>query len=580
MTHGSRASSTDLYKIPFLIGIVGHRDLVPEEVPEIRAAVERLLQRLQRAFPDAQPALLTSMADGADLLAAEVAVDLEVPVITALAVNPELSRADLSSDAARASFDRIYALAEHLEWPEAALDDDANRDRQYQRVGALVARYCTLLLVVWDGKNTEHKAGTARAVEYRRGGIAPTADEEPLPTNALLAAHDNDLMFEIRCSRVQHDDRPGVQVLGFVGAGLTSGEDIPRSLATTLERIATFNRDVDRFAGEIAHNGRKLSLPTPYRLPERLTYLDNLFRSSDWLGTYYRRCFTRALRARYALWTLMAILLLSFKKESSGLVGFATISGVLFVFMLGLGLAYWAHRRSWHRKYLDYRALAEGLRVDFYWEIAGVRRRFDGEFAHESFLQRQDVELEWIRAAMRTVSVRLAGPHGRALPSGFSDAFAGWIGDDHVVHGSGQLFYYRKRIAFLERSIHRAEVIGHVLLFSGLCLALLFTVGVSLERVGYVFPADFRGAMLWVLALVTVSAVIFDTYVNDKADHALIRQYRYMYSLFGIAARELSSARSEDQKLDILRSLGHACLAEHAQWILGHRDKRIEGLRW
>jgi hypothetical protein len=110
-------------------------------------------------------------------------------------VTPELSRTDLSSDGARASFDRIYALAEHLEWPESSADDDAvSRDRQYQRVGALVARYCTLLLVAWDGKNTEHTAGTARAVEYRRGGIAPTADEEPLPTNALLAAHDNDLM--------------------------------------------------------------------------------------------------------------------------------------------------------------------------------------------------------------------------------------------------------------------------------------------------------------------------------------------------------------------------------------------------
>ena len=371
-----------------------------------------------------------------------------------------------------------------------------------------------------------------------------------------------------------------MQVLGFTGAGVSSGEDIPPALATTLDRIGTFNRDVDRFANEIADDGRKLSLPTPYQLPERLTYLDNLFRSTDWLGTYYRGCFTRALRARYTLWALMAILLLSFKKESSGLVGFVTISAVLIVFVLGLGLAYWAHRRSWHRKYLDYRALAEGLRVDFYWEIAGVRRRFDGEFAHEGFLQCQDVELEWIRAAMRTVSVRLAGPYGPALRSGFSDAFAGWIGDDHIVHGSGQLFYYRKRVASLERSLHRAEIVGRVLLFVGLGLAVLFAMGLGFERVGDMFPSYLREVMLWALALVTVSAVIFDTYVNEKADRALVRQYRYMYSLFGFAARELSSARSEDQKLDILRSLGHACLAEHAQWILGHRDKRIEGLRW
>ena len=60
----------------------------------------------------------------------------------------------------------------------------------------------------------------------------------------------------------------------------------------------------------------------------------------------------------------------------------------------------------------------------------------------------------------------------------------------------------------------------------------------------------------------------------------MIRQYMYMYSLFRVASRELRSARSESQKLEILRSLGHACLAEHAQWILGHRDRRIEGLKF
>ena len=53
-----------------------------------------------------------------------------------------------------------------------------------------------------------------------------------------------------------------------------------------------------------------------------------------------------------------------------------------------------------------------------------------------------------------------------------------------------------------------------------------------------------------------------------------------MYSLFGFAAAELRAAESVEKKLLVLRSLGHACLAEHAQWILAHRDKRIQGMRW
>jgi hypothetical protein len=578
--------SAELYKIPFLIGVVGHRDLVPEQVPAIRAAVTRLLRELTAAFADVRPTLLSSLADGADLLAADVALELNIPITAVLALPLEVSRGELQSEESRAVFDRVYAQSERLDPPaEPGTYDAASRDQKFQRAGALIARYSTLLIVIWDGKNTDHRAGTARVVEYRRDGIMPTADDEPLPSNVLLSARDNDLMFEIRCSRLESAGNgappPDIEVRGFVGSGVRDSREVPKSLTTILERVAEFNRDVETYRDRIESSGRRLSLPTPYPVPERLTYLDHLFRGADWLGSYYRSWFTRALRARYALWALMAFLLLSFKKDSFGWAGLGAISGVLLVFGLGLGLALWAHRRSWHRKYLDYRALAEGLRVDFYWEIAGVRHRYDAEFAHESFLQRQDIELEWIRTAMRAVSLRLAVHGGGTLAGGFSNAYAGWIGDDDLVNGSGQMLYYRQRIASLEHNLHRAETIEHVLLFAGLGLAVVFAAEVGLEALGsQIFSTGVRGVLLWVLASLTVCAVIFDSYVSEKSDRALIRQYHYMYTLFGIAARELRSARSEAQKLEILRSLGHACLAEHAQWILAHRDKRIEGLKW
>jgi hypothetical protein len=108
---------------------------------------------------------------------------------------------------------------------------------------------------------------------------------------------------------------------------------------------------------------------------------------------------------------------------------------------------------------------------------------------------------------------------------------------------------------------------------------MTFALDVALGSRSFL-PLHVRNAMLWGLALVPVYAAIFEIYLNEKADRALIRQYRYMYSLFGFAAAELRAADSVERKLLILRSLGHACLAEHAQWILAHRDKRIQGMRW
>ena len=49
-------------------------------------------------------------------------------------------------------------------------------------------------------------------------------------------------------------------------------------------------------------------------------------------------------------------------------------------------------------------ALAEALRVQFYWNVSGVVDPHSPAFAYDTFLHRQDVELGWIRHVMRTAS--------------------------------------------------------------------------------------------------------------------------------------------------------------------------------
>ena len=44
----------------------------------------------------------------------------------------------------------------------------------------------------------------------------------------------------------------------------------------------------------------------------------------------------------------------------------------------------------------DYRALAEGLRVQMFWCLAGL-----GQSVPANYLQRQRSELDWVRAAIR-----------------------------------------------------------------------------------------------------------------------------------------------------------------------------------
>jgi hypothetical protein len=566
--------------------VVGHRDLRPDETAAIRSAVAGLMCRLRDDHAEVPLRLICSMAAGADLLVAEVAAELGILITALLPYARRLCRDDLETDEDKARFDRLCDASDVVELglPADASPGDIDRtgelrDRQLQRAGALIARYSGLMIAIWNGESTTHRAGTARAIQFRRRGVMPSDELVVSPRDVLLSPQDDDLNFEIRCGRVSQAGASAVAVLGFTGTDAQGGEQYPRHMRTTLQRLAELNRDMEEFADDIAEKGRRLSQPSLNPLPVTLQFLDRLFTAADWMGGHYRRCFTTALKARYGLWALMAFLLIAFKKDSHGRVAMISISGVLAVFVCGTLLAYWAHRRGWHRKYLDYRALAEALRVDFFWEVAGVRKEFDGEFAHESFLQKQDVELQWIRNAMRAVSLQLAIRPCGDFASGFAFVYANWIGDDHPTSRRGQMSYYRERLHRLERGMHFSEGIDRALLFCGLVLAVTFAVDVALGTRSFL-PLHLRDAMLWALALVPVYAAIFEIYLNEKADRALIRQYRYMSSLFGFAADELRAADTVEMKLLILRSLGHACLAEHAQWILAHRDKRIQGMRW
>jgi hypothetical protein len=109
----------------------------------------------------------------------------------------------------------------------------------------------------------------------------PTDELEVSPRDVLLSPQDDDLNFEIRCSRVSQPDPAGVVVRGFVGAESRGGQEYPRGLRTTLESIAEFNRDVKRFSAEISREGRRLSQPSPTPIPQTLQYLDRLFTAAD-----------------------------------------------------------------------------------------------------------------------------------------------------------------------------------------------------------------------------------------------------------------------------------------------------------
>ncbi len=63
-------------RIPIVVGVTGHRALRPQDEEALRAAVSAELKKLTAQYPRSPVVMLTSLAEGGDLLCAEAATEL------------------------------------------------------------------------------------------------------------------------------------------------------------------------------------------------------------------------------------------------------------------------------------------------------------------------------------------------------------------------------------------------------------------------------------------------------------------------------------------------------------------------
>ena len=99
-------------------------------------------------------------------------------------------------------------------------------------------------------------------------------------------------------------------------------------------------------------------------LPDGIDDINDTFCIADWLAIHYQKKTILTLRSIHVLAFLMGLMYILY-------LDLASLSYYMFAFLafflVSASIHYVAKRDGWHRKYLDYRTLAEGLRVQFYW---------------------------------------------------------------------------------------------------------------------------------------------------------------------------------------------------------------------
>ncbi|MFI4970763.1 MAG: hypothetical protein ACHP7D_11210, partial [Lysobacterales bacterium] len=526
---------------PLVIGVTSHRNLVPRESGEIRRGVREFLERLHGEFPQLPLTVVSALAAGGDQLVAEEALALGARLIAPLPLPRAVYVRDFADPRDRERFETLCRDAVVLE--PASVDDDVldgaandvrTRDWHYAQTGVYIASHCHLLLALWDGKASSLPGGTAQVVGYYLSGRPPALVERRRAMCRQDQLDDNNerLAYHIVCSRDEAGGTPEpplapLQTLWRIGEERSDGtQPMPAEGRAMFRRIEGFDLDCAKYATRIEAAAPDVSRgPADTANETRRSPIERSFAAADWLALHYQLRVQFAMRAMYTLAALMGIAFVFYDELSQAYMIFV----FLFLFVLGFSLDQVAARRDWHRKYLDYRALAEGLRVQAYWRRAGLSMTGDAEFAHDNFLQKQDVDLGWIRNVMRSAGLGAAASKA-AQRVELAGVIAEWVGESAKA---GQLYYYERRLAERTRHHSLTRRIG--------ALSLYTSIGISVFLALFVFDLDHdvRNVLVSIMAALSIIAAVREAYAYRKADKELIKQYRFMRRIFANARAAL-----------------------------------------
>lgn len=394
------------------VGITGHLhgDFVRFgfQVEAVRASVRHVLETIRNIvrhihrdapglYDGAEPALrlISRMADGADLIAAEEAVALgyELQCPLPFCRDEYVKHVD---PAWRESYEQLLARAGRVLELDGA-PDPVRRDEAYFEGRRTVSRLCDVLIAVWHAESSTTRWGTTEIVrEARRDSIITVQIPPAIPGELHLElgfAHSSSLQrerFEKLAAQLRllllplendkgeplttpprplndyHRERSRRVTLGFLWPMLQDllGEGRGPRLRVLVKKLETAAEE--QWASEWA-----AAPDLPRQVVETVDgALRTHFMWADKLAQFYADLSRSSVVFIYSMGAMAVLLALIAYALGWSVPGHFrhgderyVIGAELVVIGLVILTALWSRRRRWHERWIDYRVLAEQLRL-------------------------------------------------------------------------------------------------------------------------------------------------------------------------------------------------------------------------
>ncbi len=572
-----------LHKIPITIGITGHRDLRPEDQEILTKSIRNIFQLLQQRYPDSPLQLLSPLAEGADRLVAKIALEANIQLIVPLPMSQPIYQTDFQTPASNQEFTELLDQATQVfELSRLEPDEDISkygkaRTKQYALVGAYVAHHSHILLALWDGIPLNKTAGTSEVVQFKLTGDMQDLPERYKPQHGPLDISDTGPVFHVMTSRQEGEPLDTVGEIRVLLPNTDQKLELKQWQSTDLETINRFNQDSATYSPQLQttiNNGQQHLLSE--RLSQKLFDLSPAFQAM--LGVYSTaNALARHFQSRFQLFTKLILVL------AAGMVGcygwytsidshLMTLVSYLVLFLTATGIFQFVKSHHYNNKSLDYRALAEGLRVQIFWHLSGL---IDSVADH--YLRKQRGELVWIRSAIRAVNLYDWVENVDSIDNVHSH----WVEYQYTWFNNNapKNHDYGKKMRLIINS----------LFVSGAILVVVMLLGqfTNILQAGSVW----QHTLILLIALIPATGALLHHYTEKMAFEEHAKQYERMAVLFGRANKSLEATiiKLHQSKADSalvaiyqqeaqngLFELGKEALEENGDWVLLHRKKPLE----
>jgi hypothetical protein len=472
------------------------RQRIRDTLKMVEAAGTALFERERERFAAAPPRmrLVSPIADGADQIAADMALELGWELQVVMPFSRDYYRTTLGNEPAQERFDELLSHAARI------LELPGSPDREpesYAMAGRATVAHSDLLVALWDGLKARGRGGTGEVVELaiaRGTPIAHIPPEPERPARLLWAAFDpvvdtmgDDPMAERPLDPVHVDQmlsailtpppdpseqqflarffaerlprfRPRIEyslLLAVAGVRRIRARDF------TEKHGARMVREEWRQFREQCVDAQRIAAPMEI-LEEAYSWTDRLATN---LAQTYRsgHVFGFVLGGLAVCMGLSAFMLPHLKLQEAVLEMVITMAIILNAVV--------GTKKEWHRRWLDYRQLAERLRPMRSLKLLGIAA------PDPPGTETNPVPKRWIEWYASGIWRAMGCPSG-TIDRPRANCLAGAVADHEIAP---QVAYHEHHAEQIEKLDHRLELIGMMLFVATLVVSIATILGYAAD---------------------------------------------------------------------------------------------------